>query len=243
MNVQTGQWRCFYGVKSGNSYDLIRELHAIYFSTTTDEQYASLIKMRKGAIDLPVLKEMQVAWNPVTSEWLLPSWGTEGASKGIVNLYTYKKSFDTTTGQASMQVLSGPTFKHVPYGIHRLRQGTNRPIWVLEGHFDYLAFNSLLRRIEPSQQPNYDSVGAPGSGTFPRIFLNIFSGRDVVLVYDNDQAGQEGMEKITRDMSGQGIFPMSLRHMVWPEGLPKGFDVSDVITHLPKALIPRKKKA
>lgn len=239
MNVRTGQWRCFTCALTGNSYDFIRHIHSTYFATTTDEHYAKLCRTRRGAVDIPILKEMQLAWNHSTQEWMLPSWGTEGASKGIVNLYVYRKSFDPLTGKPSLQVISGPTFKHVPYGIHRLRQGNHRPVWVLEGHFDYLAFSSLLARVG-SIQSQYDSLGTPGSGTFPRQFLSVFGGRDVVLLFDNDKAGSDGMEGITRSLSAQGVFPRSLRHIKWATDLPSGFDVSDVITHLPKKLIPRK---
>lgn len=238
MNIQTGQWRCFYGALSGNTYTLIQKIHQLYYSIT-DRTYSPLVKLRRGAIDATSFDDMQVAYNTTTSEWMLPVWGTEGSTKGILNLYVYRKSFDPDSGRSSLQVLSGPSFKHVPYGIHRLRSGSNRPIWVLEGHFDYLAFDSLLRRT--GQAGNFDAIGAPGSGTFSKHYLSIFSGRDVVLVFDNDKPGQDGMEKITRDMSENGIFPLSLRHITWPEGLPKGFDVSDVITHLPKAHHPKKK--
>lgn len=243
MNIQTGQWRCFYGGGQGNTFDLIRNLHSQYFDRTTDDQYVKLKALRRGSVDIKVLKEMQVAWNPATNEWLLPSWGTDGAVKGIINLYVYRKSFDVDSGKQSMQVLSGPTFKHVPYGIHRLRSGIQRPIWVLEGHFDYLAANSLLRSTEPRQSENVDTLGAPGAGTFPRQFLNVFSGRDVVLMFDHDKAGQEGMESITKAMAANGVFPSSLRHITWPtdSSIGPGYDVTDVVVGLPRHLISRKK--
>lgn len=239
MHVQTGMWRCFYCQAQGNVYTLINMLHSMYFSTTTTEQYELLKRKRKGAVDVDVLKDFQLAFNTATKEWMLPNWSVEGSTKGIVNLYCWRAYKDVMKNKICHQVVSGPTFKHHPYGGNRVRTATNRPLWVLEGHFDTLAFVSLLRRA--GQQENFDCMGAPG-GSIPKANLQMLSGRDVVLAYDNDDAGSESMDRTIRSMATNGVFPKSLRKIQWPEGLPKGFDVSDVITHLPHKLVPRKKK-
>jgi hypothetical protein len=231
MNIQTGMFRCFRCGISGNSYGFIRAIHHHYLARTTSEDYESLIKMRKNAFGQAICEDMQLAYNTSTKEWMLPSWGRDGLSAGIVNLYVYRTSFDPETRKPFKQIRSGPTFKQHAYGVHRLRDGNQRPIVVLEGHWDYLAFCELLSATK--QTPKFDCIGKPGSA-FPKNYLSLFNGRDVRLMMDNDPAGEQGVEQICRAMTTQGVIPTSLWVLKWPEGLPKGFDVSDVITHLPQ---------
>lgn len=232
MNTQTGMFRCFVCGQKGNTFTFIRSLHEHYYNQTTQGDLERLAARRGNAIDLWMLEEMQVALNRATNEWLLPSWSTDGASKGLCNLYAWKQSYDEKTAKPYMQILSGPTFKHVPYGIHRLRSGTNRPLWVLEGHWDYMAFGSLLHRL--GDESRHDYIAAPGVDTFPKQFVNIFNGREVVLAYDNDIAGRNGMESLMKLMAGHGVYPQSLSVLVWPTDLQDKFDVSDAIVKLPK---------
>lgn len=186
---------------------------------------------------MPICEEMQLAWNSATIEWMLPSWGRDGLEKGIINLYYWRQFHDPVSGKPYRQIQSGPTFKHVPYGVHRLRDGMQRPIWVVEGHWDYLAFCALLSVTK--QTAKFDIIGAPGSGTIPKSYLSIFNGRSVVLAFDNDAAGEHHTTSLIQSMNTYGIMPTSLSIVAWPEGLPKGFDVSDVITSLPQKYIKK----
>jgi Toprim-like len=181
---------------------------------------------------------MQLAFNTSTGEWMLPAWSRGGHAEGIVNLYVWRTSFDAETRKPRRQIYSGPTFKQHAYGIHRLRDG-GRPIVVLEGHWDYLAFCSLLSATK--MLPKYDCIGKPGSA-FPKSSLSIFNGREVILMFDNDPAGEAGVESICKSMTANGVIPSSLRILKWPEGLDRGFDVSDVITKLPTKFIKKVKK-
>lgn len=238
MNIQTGMYQCFRCHSSGNSYTFIRAIHDHYLARTTEEDYTSLCSLRKGAIDVAICTEMQLAYNDATSEWMLPAWGREGVDKGIVNLYRWQLCTDPVSNKRYRQIQSGPTFKHVPYGVHRLREGNQRAIWVLEGHWDYLAFCTLLSTTK--QTYKFDAIGAPGSGIIPKSYLSIFNGRSVVLAFDNDPAGEHHTTSLIQSMNSYGIMPTQLSIVTWPEGLASGFDISDVITSLPPKFIKKK---
>lgn len=240
MNIQTGMFQCFRCGLKGNSYTYIREIHRLYLGMTSDEDYEKLCKLRKEAIDVGICQEMQLAYNTATNEWMLPAWGRDGLDKGIVNLYYWRQCHDSVTGKPYRQIYSGPTFKHVPYGVHRLREGTQRPIWILEGHWDYLAFCTLLSATK--QTAKFDAIGAPGSGSIPRSYLSIFNGRSVYLSYDNDTAGESHTNTLIQSMNTYGVIPAALYVLKWPEGLNSGFDVSDVITSLPTKLVKKVRK-
>lgn len=236
-NRQTMEWQCFHCGRKGNKTTFIRDIHTNSLSQTTEDHLRELIRLRKGAIDIEELMEMQVALNPITKEWSCPVWNTEGK---IANLYIWKDGYDPDSGKQRRQFYSSPSIPHVPYGIHRVRHGTNRPLWVLEGQWDYLAFAGLLRRLKISSQ--FDIVAAPGAGTFPRKHLSIFNGREVILCFDNDKAGTAGMDGLINAMAGNSIVPTSCKRIHWPTELAAGFDVSDVITHLPQSLWKKPEK-
>lgn len=231
-NTQTGQLRCFVCGVKGNMHSFIQQLHRYYLARTTAADYEKLRIRRSLAIDTWIMEEMQLALNGATNEWLIPAWSA--SSPEIGNLYAYKQSYDEKTAKPFMQILSGPTFKHTPYGIHRLRQGTNRPIWVLEGHWDYLAFGSLLRRL--GEEPRFDYIASPGADTFPKSYLGCFNGREVVIAYDNDVPGRNGVASLMNNMAHHSIMPQSISVVEWPSTLPDKFDVSDAIVKLPKEL-------
>jgi CHC2 zinc finger/Toprim-like len=237
MNRQTAEWRCFVCGRQGNNVTFIREIHRNSFEQTTDHQRHELRKLRKYAIDMEEIMEMQLALNPLTNEWSLPAWNTEGK---IVNLYSYREQFDPTVGKKFMQIQASPSFSHLPYGIHLVRSAPQRKLWVLEGHWDYLAMMGLMRRLKIMNE--HDIVAAPGAGTFPSRYLSIFNGRSVIIAYDNDQAGEAGQESLLHAMAKASVMPLSVQHVKWPEALPPKFDVSDVIVKLPVAMRKKPKE-
>lgn len=229
MQCQTAQWRCFVCNRQGNAYTFLDEIHANSLSKTTEAHLQQLCSLRKGAIEVPDLIEMQVARNPATEQWCVPAWNAEGK---ISNLYIWKDQYDPESGKLRRQFMSSPTFNHVPYGIHRLRPASNRPIFVTEGQWDYIALMGIFRRLELSNK--YDILAAPGAGTFPKKYLSVFNGREVILLYDNDKAGTTGMESLVNNMVNAAVMPLSVKRIVWPSDLKEGFDISDVKTSLPQ---------
>ena len=226
---QTCQWRCFVCGRSGNAPTFIQQIHQNFLEQTTETQLHSLRSLRHGTIDLQELQEMQLAYNTLTKEWILPSWNVEGK---ITNLYIWREAFDPETGRKYKQILSSPSFHQLPYGLHRIRHGSNRPIIVLEGHWDYLSMMSLLRRLDLTA--TRDIVASPGP--FPQKYVSLFNGRDVILLGDNDPAGTAMMAGTISAMAKANVMPLSVRQIVWPKGLPNKYDVSDVIAKLPAPL-------
>lgn len=233
-NKQTCQWRCFVCGRAGNAPLFIREIHRNFLEQTTESMLHDLRKMRNFAVDLIELKELQTAFNSLTKEWALPAWNAEGK---LTNLYTWRTCFDGSTGRSYRQLFSAPSFHQIPYGLHRIRHGSNRTLLVLEGHWDYIAMMGLLRRLDKTAE--YDIIAAPGP--LPRNYLDLFNGRHACLMCDNDVAGTAMMDSICSGISKNNIMPLSLKRLTWPTGLPNKYDVSDVITSLPQPL--RKKKS
>lgn len=237
MNRQTGQWQCFMCGKKGNDVVFLQDIHYNWLQQTTPAQLQKLRELRKFAIDMEELVEFQVVFNAVTKEFCLPSWSAEGK---LTNLYLWRESFNQEKQLVERQIFSSPGMKQSIYGLHRIRAGTNRPIWVAEGHWDYLALHGLFRRLNLLQK--YDLIGCPGAGLFPNIQLSVLGGRSVRLVFDNDKTGIESMDRLVDKLARNHVMSQEVQLIRWPEGLKTGFDVSDSITSLPSSLWPRKMK-
>lgn len=236
MNRKTTQWRCFVCGRTGNKYDLMRLIHEQAKSLTTPEDIETLRLRRKGAIDVEELMESGIALNPDTKEWMYPVFSLDGK---MMNLYLYRKQY-SSTGREFYQFMSLPAMHHVPIGLQHFRTGTQRKIWICEGQWDYMAWRGLLRRV--GQLSEYDVLGVPGSGTFPKRFLAILNGRSVLTLYDNDQAGEAGTQALLDSCIRNGILLANFAKMNWPPELPSGYDISNAITSLPENLWKKKSK-
>lgn len=227
MNKQTANWRCFHCSKSGNQYQFLRMIHPFWLEKTTDEHRLDLIKLRNGAIDMEELITWELAFCGATKEWMIPSRTEDGS---LNQIYSWVDQYDHKTGDRFRQLMAAPSFTQMPFGLNRFRH-SEHPVFILEGHWDFLAFWGLLRRT--NQLHKFSCLGTPGT-SFPQKWLHLLSGRPVITCFDNDKAGIEWTDRFAAILSRNIINVKSLHHIKWPEGLKKGFDVSDVITSLPQ---------
>jgi hypothetical protein len=226
MNKQTALWQCFRCGKSGNTYALIRLIHPFWLERTSPSQKAELVQLRKGAIDLEEIEDFELAYNGATHQWMIPARTEDGS---LNNLYSWVEQYDHKTNESYRQLMSAPGFNQMPYGLNRFRH-SEHPVWILEGHWDYLAFWGLLRRT--NQLHKFSCLGTPGT-SFPQKWLDLLRGRAIITCFDNDEAGKKFTDNFASLLSRNMVNPKSLHHLHWPEGFKKGFDVSDVITSLP----------
>lgn len=221
----TGQWDCKRCMRKGNVYDFIRYLHELYFGMTTDSDYADLAKLRPG-INKSVMKHWKLAYNSHTQEWMIPTFNAEGK---ITNIHVWREYFDEDKQENKMILLATPSLKLGVYGLQQFaKESRTLPTWILEGHWDTLAFHSILMNMNLLDSHRF--LGVPGAGTFPKEQLTILSGADVRLCYDNDTAGKNGSERVMASLGSYSIIPSKLSTMGWPEAVPEKFDVRDLAT-------------
>lgn len=231
-NYGTGQWDCKRCQRKGNAYTFIEQFHQAALDMTTDEHYYLLGEKRPG-IPPWVFKDWKIAVSPTTGEFLLPAWVND---KKLTNLYVWRELYDATKEKYVMTVMSGPTLKHTLYGIHRLSGKRDKPLFILEGHWDTLAFAGLVAYVNcprtgaPLSQV-VEFVGMPGAGVFPKEQLHILDGRDVRVLADNDEAGRSGVERLVRSIAQNNTIPQRFAVVEWPQEVIRGFDVRDLITH------------
>lgn len=235
MSATTGQWQCFRCHASGNNYGFIRQVHKLWLSKTTDEHYKQLCSMRHNCIDIPICQEYQLAWNANTQEWMFPTWAKNDRDQGIVNLYRYTRSGKRDDGSDIWSWMSNTDMKHYLLGIHQLRPGSNRPIWVFEGHWDFLCGATLLYRTGKARE--IDILGMPGAGVFPVANVDEFNGRVIAFFMDNDEAGRAGLDTVLTKFSRHSVIPNKIEAITWPSDFKSGFDVNDAMHLLPQKYV------
>jgi len=97
------------------------------------------------------------------------------------------------------------------------------PLWLVEGEPDWIcALSHGLNAV----------CTTGGAGTFKPHWGPRFRGRRVVVVYDADQAGQDGAAKVVRELAKHAA---SVRVLVWPQDVPQHFDLTDWFVKLGKS--------
>jgi len=67
-------------------------------------------------------------------------------------------------------------------------------------------------------------LSVPGAGIFKRNWSEYFEGRNVRIVYDNDEAGDKGSSRAGSMLQGVA---KNVQYIHWPESRPDGFDIRD----------------
>lgn len=235
-NPGTGQWDCKRCTRRGNTYDFIRQFHEDCQRVTEPSWYDQLAEDRPG-ITAQTLQQHKIVVNPLLMCWMLPAYNLK---REMTNLYCWKEV--STTDGPVMNVMSGPTFKQIAYGLQHYRKDKHRPLFLLEGHWDLLAFVDGLKAS--NQLDDIDCFAVPGAGTFPDPDVPLLSMRDVYFCYDNDASGEQGIVTAMQKLGRNSITPNSMHRINWDKTKHKsGYDVRDLAVDVGHAnLIPSLRK-
>ncbi len=103
-------------------------------------------------------------------------------------------------------------------------------LWVAEGHWDYLVMRQLLSRLPDGP----DLLGTCGS-SFSTNYLHLLEDKNVVLLFDNDDAGRSGVQSVARRIKSSGHSIKTLQYLDWSQitipqfsEIPEKFDIRDM---------------
>lgn len=218
VNKINGMFDCKRCLAKGNIFSFLSQYHANALENTTDEDYAEMSQLRNG-IYPEIYKQEQVAKDG--QRWLYPIRNDEGK---IVTLRAWVpgQKFHTTSG-LPVEL----------YGREQFKTAKPEQIFVLtEGEHDRLALLAALRK---AGNETYLVFAPPGAGTFKTEWVEKFKGRHVIILFDNDAAGQKGIENLEKKLAP---IARKLERVQWPEGATEGYDVNDFIAERLKT--PRK---
>ena len=227
----TGKWDCKVCGRTGNAYTFMNQFYNNIWETY-ELDYSSLMELRPG-ISAEAFEHFGVIYSPMTEEWLLPAYGLKG---NLVNLYAWREC-EADKGGTEMKVLSAPMMSQVPFGLNRLHQKSDMPLWVAEGQWDCMAWWSALSKLKTKSGERATDlcniVGLPGSSQLNKEYASLMAGRDVRLLMDNDEAGRRGVISIQKTLSDTGCIPSKIGKLSWPEDTPDKYDIRDVVNDQP----------
>ena len=226
----TGLWDCKICSRSGNTYTFANEFLQDCRSITTDADLEQLAELRIG-IKIPTLDLFGVALNPHNGDWLIPGYSLESK---LTNLWAWKECFDQKDQTWNRKIMAGPTFKQTLFGLQFFRNKSTLPIWICEGHWDTMAWYDVLSTVKNAETGHrlideHDILGCPGVGVFPKELVGLLNGRDVRVLFDNDEAGKKGIDHIVKTIAQHGSIPRKFSTCRWPAGTKSGFDVRDQV--------------
>ncbi len=199
--------------KTGNKYTFLQLFYDLSLSVTTLSQYKSLAKLR-GNVSPDIFKDAELAYDQVLKRWIIPIRNESGS---IVNLRVWSPKTKIPMSTSGCKLHLG--------NLEALEE--NDTIYICEGEWDAYCMDWLLRKNSKIIKSS-GVVSLPGSDQFKEEWAIKFKGKEVILLFDNDEAGKKGMNK-TILLLQKNTRCKTILSISWPESLPDKHDINDYV--------------
>ncbi len=213
INAAEGFFDCKSCGKNGNKYTYMQALYDKYFSETTAAHYKSLSSLRNN-LDPLAFEDAELAFDSIYKEWWIPVRNEKGS---VINLRIWKPETNI------LRNLGGCSTSL--YNLDRMPSVCHK-VLLCEGEWDCIAMEWFLTH---NKIKDTCVLGVPGASTFKGEWIKYFTNKEVTLLYDNDDAGRNGMSRAIKVLRSNAR-PKSIKKIVWPESTPSRFDMRDYIT-------------
>lgn len=224
-----GHWSCKVCGSKGAIPSFLTAMIQAGKESTPSEAYREL--WDKKRIPPAVAKLCSVVKSHLTEEWLIP---TISVKSQVSNIHRWIEPHNRLIGCPTLDVdVLGRQFLPT--------EQRTRPLWIAEGHWDWLILEHLFRSTGSREE--VDIIGVTGANTFKHDWLSLLIRREsVITLFDNDhqkihpktghvsQAGKDGIKRIRTMIEGMLDEERPLKHeyLHWPDGLADGFDIRDL---------------
>lgn len=208
VNLAKGVYHCKCCGSSGRYFQLVDELASLLAEELTRPDLRRLSRDRN--LPVPALRNMGIGYT--RRNYTLPVRNRDG---GLTDLRRYRLGGKWTSAPGAKTGL----FRAELLG-DSARAG--EPVFLCEGEWDALALEHVRRRVK---QPGI-VVAVPGANTFKTKWADWLRGREVILAYDDDEAGGRGEQRATKLLSGRA---KSLSYFRWRPDDADGMDLRDLI--------------
>jgi hypothetical protein len=222
VNPKTTTWDCKVCLEKGNSVTVLRSMHEKVYRPALDEKAIAKLAAYRGV--------------PEEAFQLTPSLGYDTDSGRYTWLVCKLNGMPTSLRTF---VLPKPGKKNAVRALKGTHLGLlggellgdedrkSEPVYVCEGEWDMHAWMWVLNE---AGKPGI-VVALPGAGVFGKDWIGWFNGREVIGLYDCDEAGRAGSVRCW-----ERIRPVakSVKFCHWPTGEdegahPDGWDVHDLV--------------
>ncbi len=214
VNAENLLWDCKVCIKSGNLQTFLEKINERNKKALTKKALEGLA----GDRNLPV----------AAFEWVELGYNYGYYTIAVRDIK--RKLIDLRIFKIGGKVMSTAGVSTGLFGLPELVEAKGKPAFVCEGEWDTIAMQWLLRATGKEGR----AVCSPGAGTFKPEWADLFQGREVCVLYDNDKAGLEG-ELVVLDRLAKKV--KSLKFLHWPTGLAVGYDLRD---HIVKYAVQKK---
>jgi hypothetical protein len=206
-NAKTGQWDCKVCGERGNVVNFLTRHARRVADGTPKIALQRLAKLK--SLPLRLLRSRDVGFDGQV--FTVPIYSESGTVRDIRR---FNERDNSVRASAGCKTQLG--------GARELaKSASGARVWVCEGEWDAVAMDWTL---EEAGVEGDVVTWVPGASIFKEEWAKLYAGRDVVLCYDCDDAGQQGRERAARLLKKSVA---KLRSIAWPQGLKEGHDIRD----------------
>lgn len=205
-------WGCKACQLEGNIYTFLKH---IYNDVCTHDLVGVLAMER--SIDFGTFTRNGVKYNPKNASFVIPTFNSQG---NLNYLYKVIQVFDEKRQKNVRRILNTPGIEPTLFSWPHTAHDT---IWLCEGLWDKMAAEDIIGPARP-----ITVVAFPGS-VFKPTWCHVFANKHLIIIADNDEAGAKHIEKIIHKISQAPQKPSKISVLHWPNSLPKGYDVNDLL--------------
>lgn len=202
INPKVKKWDCKKCGRSGGFKTWLKEI--VDWSQQFFCKAIAINLGRDRGIKLSVLREERVGFNPLTKEYLVPVFGQNREDVWDIKRYIKGRFWSTAGCKKSL------------YGWDRILDA--HTVWLCEGEWDALMCRTFLNN------ESIVSVAVPGGDIFMQDWTQLFANKKVYVVYDNDETGTRGMNKVYKMLTS---LVSDIQFIHWPDSKPDGYDLRD----------------
>jgi len=203
INVKTRNWDCKICGLSGGFGKFLELVAAKNIQNAKGRPLLILAKDR--GVTPKTLRRWEVGWNG--KFYTIPVHGP----KSLLDLKRYR---------IGKRLVITPGGKNWMTGYERFLDRKVKTIYVIEGEWDGMVWDEILRKLHKDGTV----ISVPAS-IFKAEWNQGFQGKDVRLIYDNDEAGEKGEARAFENIQH---IARSLQTVRWPVGLPETYDLRDL---------------
>jgi len=203
INKNTLQWDCKVCTKSGGKKSIIAKVNDFSPVMLKDKPLNLLCKNRGLKAD--TFRGASLGYLPVDSIYTIPTFDIDGH---IVGMHVFDPG-------AGIRALKG--FDLHIYNLQNYDAAIDT-VWLCEGQWDTLALIEIMGTDK-------NILGVPGAETFKTPWVDYCRKKRVNILYDNDKAGQQGVEKVIENIQNDATEIYTIK---WNDDAPEGYDIRDL---------------
>jgi len=207
IESQNKLWDCKKCGRSGGFKSFVEQIIDLSINNFKGKA-ANFLSADRG-IPLKALTNASIGFHRMSNQYIIPVFGID--NKTILNAKLFDfESFRNCAG-----------FSSVWYGVSdKILECKN--IFICEGEWDTIVMRHVICALEMNDS---FAIGTPGASMFKSDIIPMLSSKNITLLYDNDEAGENGTKKAIKNLEN---IANKINFLKWPEGYKKGYDIRDL---------------